>query len=121
MNDRTDMNDTRTGAFHPVQIGHLVMGLAFLGLVAIWAVIQADLVPSDDVRWLLPLPWVFAGAAGLIAVVVSGRRRSAAPEPVAAPEWRSTPEERAAATAEEPTDDDTLVDEIVDDEPEEQK
>ncbi len=115
------MNDTRTGAFHPVQIGHLVMGLAFLGLVAIWAVIQADLVPSDDVRWLLPLPWVFAGAAGLIAVVVSGRRRSAAPEPVAAPEWRSTPEERAAATAEEPTDDDTLVDEIVHDEPEEQK
>lgn len=60
---------------HPVNIGHLVMGLALLGAVAVWAVVQSDLVASDEVRWLLPLPWVFAGAAGLIALTLAGRRR----------------------------------------------
>lgn len=63
-------------ATHPVHIGHLVMGLAFLGIVAIWGVVQSDLVSTEDVRWLLPLPWVFAGGAGLIAVLLAGRRRS---------------------------------------------
>lgn len=67
---------------HPVNVGHLVMGLAFLGLVAVWGAIQTDLVATDDVRWLLPLPWVFAGAAGLIALALAGRRPKRATEPV---------------------------------------
>lgn len=67
-------DDGRERGTHPAQIGHLVMGLAFLGLVGIWAVIQSGNVATDDVRWLLPLPWVFAGAAGLVAAVVSSRR-----------------------------------------------
>lgn len=66
---------------HPVHVGHLVMGLAFLGLVAIWAAVQSDLVPTEDIRWLLPLPWVFAGVAGLLAVLLSGRRRASEPTP----------------------------------------
>lgn len=61
--------------FHPAHVGHLVMGLAFLGLVAIWGAVETDLVSTDNVRWLLPLPWVFAGVAGLLAVVLSGRGR----------------------------------------------
>ena len=72
---RTDRGGDRPGGWHTVNVGHLVMGLAFLGLVAVWGVFQLELVPDDDVRWLLPLPWVFAGAAGLIAsVVASGQR-----------------------------------------------
>jgi hypothetical protein len=102
MNDDT----TTTGVLHPVHVGHLVMGLAFLGLVGIWAVVGAELVPTDDVRWLLPLPWVFAGAAGLLAVVLSGRKRSAAPTPVPSP-WRATPEERSAEL-----DTDELLDDL---------
>jgi hypothetical protein len=70
--DTTDV-DEETGT-HPVNVGHLVMGLAFLGLVAVWGAVQTDLVATDDVRWLLPLPWVFAGAAGLIALAFAGRR-----------------------------------------------
>jgi hypothetical protein len=66
--------DGRTSGFHPAHVGHLVMGLAFLGLVGIWAVIETGTVATSDVRWLLPLPWVFAGAAGLVAAVFSGRR-----------------------------------------------
>jgi hypothetical protein len=69
---------------HPVNVGHLVMGLAFAGLVVVWAFIQLDVVPTDDVRWLLPLPWLMAGAAGLIAVAFGQRRprrRTATPFP----------------------------------------
>jgi hypothetical protein len=59
---------------HPVNIGHLVMGLAFLGLVAVWAIVQGDVIDDDAIRWLLPVPWVLAGAAGLIASVLSNKR-----------------------------------------------
>jgi hypothetical protein len=52
---------------HPVNAGHLVMGVAFLGLVVIWALIESGTVDASDLRWLLPIPWVAAGAAGLIA------------------------------------------------------
>jgi hypothetical protein len=62
---------------HPVNIGHLVMGLAFLGIVAIWAVVQTDTVNGDDIRWLMPIPWVFAGVVGLAVTAVTGSRRYA--------------------------------------------
>lgn len=65
-----------TGGRHPVNIGHLVMGLAFAGLLGIWALVVADAVPGDDLSWLLPVPWILGGGIGLIAVVLSGRRRN---------------------------------------------
>jgi hypothetical protein len=68
-------------ARHPVNVGQLVMGVAFLGLVAVWALIQGDVVGGDDVRWLLPVPWVLAGLAGLSAATRSGRDWSARAEP----------------------------------------
>jgi len=71
MNEST----TRSSGVHPVNVGHLVMGIAFLGIVGVWALIQADVVSGGDVRWLLPLPWVIAGLAGLTAVGISGSRR----------------------------------------------
>jgi len=83
--DYSTTDSGRTSGWHTVNVGHLVLGLAFLGLVAVWGAVELDLVPDDDVRWLLPLPWVFAGAAGLIATAVAGGlrwRRSATP-PVA--------------------------------------
>ena len=61
---------------HPVNVGHLVMGLAFLGLVVVWALVVGDAVADDDVRWLLPVPWVLAGGAGLVATAVAARRSS---------------------------------------------
>ena len=64
----------RTGA-HPVNIGHLVMGLVFLAFVGGWALVQSDTVTGDDIHWLLPLPWVIGGGVGLIAAAISGLRR----------------------------------------------
>jgi hypothetical protein len=68
------MNELDSGR-HPVNIGHLVMGIAFLGLVGIWALVQGDVVNNDDIRWLLPIPWVFAGVAGLLATTLTARNR----------------------------------------------
>ena len=54
---------------HPVNITQLVMGVAFAGIVLVWALVQGDVVETDELRWLLPIPWLAAGAAGLAATV----------------------------------------------------
>jgi hypothetical protein len=61
---------------HPVNVGHLVMGIAFAGMVLVWALVAGDVVDDSDIRWLLPIPWVGAGAAGLVAMAVAAKRRS---------------------------------------------
>ena len=68
----------RVSGRHPISIGHLVMGIAFLGIVVVWALIQADAVSGDDIRWLLPVPWVLAGIAGLIATTRRSRHEETA-------------------------------------------
>ena len=60
---------------HPVNTGHLVMGLAFLGMVGIWALLAGGAADAEDLGWLSPLPWLLAGAAGLVATTVSGAAR----------------------------------------------
>ena len=71
----TSITTERPSGRHPVNVGHLVMGIAFLGLVGVWALIQSDAVGGSDVRWLLPVPWVLAGLAGLLATGLSGSKR----------------------------------------------
>lgn len=77
MSAMTDDNGLIASGRHPVNIAHLVMGIAFLGLVGVWALIQGDVVGSSDVRWLMPVPWVFAGVAGLLATTLTARRNAA--------------------------------------------
>ncbi len=71
----TTADDGVQSGRHPVNVGHLVMGIAFLGLVGVWALIQGDVVGDGDVRWLMPVPWVLAGLAGLLATGLSSSRR----------------------------------------------
>jgi hypothetical protein len=59
---------------HPVNITQLVMGVAFAGMLLIWALVAGDVVGRGDYRWLLPVPWLAAGAAGLAATVLPSRR-----------------------------------------------
>lgn len=61
---------------HTLNVGHLVMGIAFLGMVFVWALVAGDVVADDDIRWLMPIPWVAAGGTGLVAMAVGARRRT---------------------------------------------
>lgn len=70
-----EQTEDRPTGRHPVNIGHLVMGLAFLCFVGAWGLVQGDVVSGSDIRWLLPIPWLVAGAVGLAAVAVSGARK----------------------------------------------
>lgn len=78
MSDESDTTE-RPGLWaagrHAINVGHLVMGLAFLGLVGVWGLYAGGAVGSDDLRWLLPVPWVVAGTAGLVATTVNGAAR----------------------------------------------
>jgi hypothetical protein len=69
--DLTEAVDVRRPGFaagrHPFNVLHLVFGVAFLGMVVNWALIESGAVETSGLRWLLPIPWVAAGAAGLIA------------------------------------------------------
>ncbi|WP_139978075.1 hypothetical protein [Nocardioides litoris] len=75
--DPTGDPGTTLPARHPVNVGHLVMGVALAGLTVVWALVAFDVVADDDIRWLLPVPWVLAGAAGLVGLVAADRRRAA--------------------------------------------
>ena len=59
---------------HPVNITQLVMGVAFAGMVLVWALVQGEVVDTDQLRWLLPIPWLAAGTAGLAATVWRSRK-----------------------------------------------
>ena len=67
-------SDGRPSGRHPVNITHLVMGVAFAGIVLVWALFAADVVSEDDSRWLLPIPWLAAGAVGLAATLLPSRK-----------------------------------------------
>lgn len=60
---------------HPVHLAHLVWGVVFAAFLGIWALVATDTVPTDDLRWLLPVPWLLAGTAGILAAFL-GRGRS---------------------------------------------
>lgn len=63
-----------SSGFHRINVGHLVMGTAFLGLTVVWLLVVAlDVVDLHDTHWLLPLPWLVAGAVGLVAIALRSR------------------------------------------------
>lgn len=95
--------DVSTSGFHPINIGHFVMGIAFTGLLVIWALVVTDTADSADLRWLAPMPWLLAGLGGVIAAVLAPRRRAAA--------VRSAQAAQAAQTARSTSDQSALSDE----------
>lgn len=77
----TDHGSRLQAGQHPVNVVHLVLGVALLGLVGVWGLVQGDVIGEDSIRWLMPLPWVLAGLAGLLATTVGGRRDARSGEP----------------------------------------
>lgn len=66
---------------HPVHLAHLVWGVVFAAFLGIWALVATANVPTDDLRWLLPVPWLLAGVAGLLAAALGRRPRRGAATP----------------------------------------
>ena len=64
----------RGSGWHPVNITQLVMGVAFAGILLVWALFTGDVVNEGDYHWLLPIPWLAAGAVGLAASVLASRK-----------------------------------------------
>lgn len=60
---------------HPLNVSYLVVGLVFMGLAGSWVLREAGVIDLGEVRWLLPLTLVVAGAIGLIAVAAKGLRK----------------------------------------------
>jgi hypothetical protein len=58
-----------------VKIPHLVFGLLFLGIAAVWALVASDVVTGDRLTWLGPAILVGAGVIGLAASLASTRNR----------------------------------------------
>lgn len=90
---------------HPVNVGHLVMGIAFLAIVGVWALIQSDVVEGSEVRWLMPVPWVLAGLGGLLAMALSSSRKWSTRTSQTG--WVDTTDD----TTDDPTDDTTVIEE----------
>ena len=68
--------DDDFSGWHPVQVTHLIFGVVFLAFAGIWALLKADITQIEDLRWLLSVPWLLAGAAGLMASAVGRRARA---------------------------------------------
>ncbi|GGD23693.1 hypothetical protein [Nocardioides daphniae] len=71
---RTAPQATR-GGLHPVNLTHLIMGTVLAAFAGIWVAIEVASLPVDDLRWVLPVPWLLAGSAGLLAATLGRRRR----------------------------------------------
>ena len=66
---------------HPLNVGHLVVGLVFLGIAGSWLLRETGVIDLDEVQWLLPLTLVVAGVIGLVAFAAKGvsERRNGEP------------------------------------------
>lgn len=86
--ERADPSYTPAGrrsGRHPVNVGHLVMGVAFLGLVVVWGLVTNDVVELRETGWVLGLPWLVAGALGLLASLLRGHREHGGTAPPGTP------------------------------------
>lgn len=59
----------------PLKIAHLVMGLFFLGFVAMATSLDTGAIAWSGARYLWPTLLVGVGLVGLLATLVSNRRR----------------------------------------------
>jgi hypothetical protein len=64
---------TPTG--RPVNVAYLVVGLVFLGISGVWALVTSGVVDDHQLTWLLPLTLVIAGLIGLVAIGARGLTR----------------------------------------------
>jgi hypothetical protein len=86
------MNNQTTGyQRHPLEIGPLVFGLVFLGVVAAWGLFELGVVTAADTAWILPIVLIGAGALGVVLALTKPRRAEALQAAAAGYAARQTP------------------------------
>ncbi|HEX2175746.1 MAG TPA: hypothetical protein VHG70_07525 [Nocardioidaceae bacterium] len=70
---------------HPLEIGPLVFGLVFLGIVAAWALFELDVVSGASAAWILPVVLIVAGALGVVLAATKPQRTRPEYTPVTDP------------------------------------
>jgi hypothetical protein len=58
-----------------LHVGYLVTGLVFMGIATSWALVDSGTIPTDSLRFVLPLVLVVAGSIGLVAMAARGLTR----------------------------------------------
>jgi hypothetical protein len=64
------------GQTRPVSVPHLVLGIVFAGIAAIWFLGEATNADLPRTAVGFPLVLIGAGVIGLVAIFVNSRRRS---------------------------------------------
>ena len=59
---------------HDTDVTSLVFGLLFLGIAAVWLLVQQDVVSWPDASRIFPIVLVAAGVIGLISSLTRSRR-----------------------------------------------
>jgi len=71
----SDPTYAQAPADRTVKIPHLVFGLLFLGIAAVWALVATDVITEDRLTVIAPAILVGAGIVGLAASLASTRNR----------------------------------------------
>jgi hypothetical protein len=104
----SDLETAGDGRENRVKIGHLVVGLVFLGIAGSWALRSGGAIGDTAIGVLVPVVLVLAGVVGLLATVVGSRRRRRTPLPMSQSMSqslsRSQPETRPETEPEPETD-----------------
>jgi hypothetical protein len=69
------MSDIDQPADRSVKVTHLVLGLFFLGIAGVWALVAGDVINSDSLAVLGPGILILAGVVGLAVSLASSRNR----------------------------------------------
>lgn len=111
MSDPTTTHPTTGYQRHPLEIGPLVFGLIFLGVVAAWGLFELGAVTAADAAWILPIVLIGAGALGVLLALTKPRRTEARQAALAAyaGQWAPAPypEQEDRAYADTAVHDDT--------------
>jgi hypothetical protein len=86
------MNEGRSS--RPVSVPHLVLGIVFAGIAAIWFLGEATGADLPSTAVGFPVVLIGAGVIGLVAIFANSRRRNRTSSASAAPEETTVIEEQ---------------------------
>lgn len=103
MTENTPTPATKT---RPLGVVHLIFGLVFCGIAAIWLIGEANDSDTSDLAAGFPVVLIGAGIIGLVAVLVNQRRAKAQLASAGSTEYGTT---ESPASDDQPVEDTTIL------------